>query len=258
MDQALERLLMPVLLLGLRVAGLMSFAPFLGSTTISVRLKALLTLAFTAFLYPICAPQVSQAASLTAANWLTIVLSESSLGLLMGLTVQFVFEGAQFAGQFASIQMGFSLVTILDPQTQADTPVIGVFYQTVALFLFLQFNIHHWMIRALAKSFALVPVGSVTLSAPLLHEFFHVASSIWIVGVELAAPIVVGTMVVDMSLKFLGKVSPQIPVMLMGVSIKFLLGVMILITALGYWPSFFESHFAAALGAADHLLRTAR
>lgn len=258
MDQALERLLMPVLLLGLRVAGLMSFAPFLGSTTISVRLKALLTLAFTAFLYPICAPQINPVASLTAANWLTIVLSESCLGLLMGLTVQFVFEGAQFAGQFASIQMGFSLVTILDPQTQADTPVIGVFYQTVALFLFLQFDVHHWMIRALAKSFALVPVGSVTLSAPLLREFFHVAASIWIVGVELAAPIVVGTMVVDMSLKFLGKVSPQIPVMLMGVSIKFLLGIVILITALGYWPNFFESHFAAALGAADHLLRMAR
>ena len=258
MDLALERLLMPVLLVGLRVAGLMSFAPFLGSTTISVRLKAALTLAFTVFLYPICAPQISQVASLTAANWLTIVLSESCLGLLMGLTVQFVFEGAQFAGQFASIQMGFSLVTILDPQTQADTPVIGVFYQTVALFLFLQFNIHHWMIRALARSFALVPVGSVTLTAPLMREFFHVAASIWIVGVEIAAPIVVGTMVVDLSLKFLGKVSPQIPVMLMGVSIKFLLGIVILITALGYWPGFFESRFAAALGAADHLLRMAR
>ncbi len=254
MDLAIQRLLMPALLLGLRIGGLMTFAPFLGSTSISVRFKAALTVAFTVLLYPVCAPQVSQ---VTAANWLGMVLSESCLGLLLGLTVQFVFEAAQFAGQFASIQMGFSLVTILDPQTQADTPVISVFFQTVALFLFLQLNIHHWMIRALARSYALVPVGSVTLSAPLLREFFHVASSMWVVGVELAGPVVLGTMVVDLSLKFLGKVSPQIPVMIMGVSIKFLLGVAILVAAMAYWPSLFESHFGAALGMADHLLRLA-
>jgi len=253
-DLVIQRLLMPALLLGLRIGGLMSFAPFLGSTSISVRFKAALTVAFTVLLYPVCAPQIIQ---VTAANWLTTVLSESCLGLLLGLTVQFVFEAAQFAGQFASIQMGFSLVTILDPQTQADTPVISVFFQTAALFLFLQLNIHHWMIRALARSYALVPVGSVTISAPLLREFFHVASSMWVVGVELAGPVVLGTMVVDLSLKFLGKVSPQIPVMIVGVSIKFLLGVAILITAIGYWPGFFESRFGAALSIADRLLRLA-
>lgn len=258
MEEVIQRLLMPALFLGLRIAGLMSFAPFVGSTAISVRFKAALTIAFTIFLYPVCAPQISQTSSLTASGWLTTVLSESCLGLMMGLAAQFVFEGALFAGQFASIQMGFSLVTILDPQTQADTPVISSFFQTIALFLFLQLNVHQWMIRAIAKSYALVPVGSVRLSASLLHEFFHVAASIWIVGAELAGPVVLATMVVDLSLTFLGKVSPQIPVMLVGVSLKLLLGLAILVTALGHWPSFFESRFAAALAAADHLLRLAR
>jgi len=257
-EEVIQRLLMPALFLGLRVAGLMSFAPFLGSTSISVRFKAALTIAFTVLLYPVCAPQITQTAALSASGWLTTVLTESSLGLLMGLATQFVFEGAQFAGQFASIQMGLSLITILDPQTQADTPVISSFFQTIALFLFLQLNVHHWMIRAIAKSYALVPVGSVTMSAPLVREFFHVATSVWIVGAELAGPIVLATMVIDLSLKFLGKVSPQIPVMLMGVSLKYLLALAVLITALGHWPSFFESHFAAALAAADHLLHLAR
>jgi len=257
-DVIIQRLLMPALLLGLRVAGLMSFAPFLGSTSISARFKATLTVAFTVLLYPVCAQQIGQVTSRTSSNWLDIVLSESCLGLLMGLAVQFVFEGAQFAGQFASIQMGLSLVTILDPQTQADTPVISVLFQTVALLIFLQFNVHHWMIRAIARSYALVPVGSVSLSAPLVREFFHIAGSMWIVGVEIAGPIVLATMVVDLSLKFLAKVSPQIPVILMGVSVKFLLGLVVLITALGYWPSFFDSRFAAALDAVEHLLHLAR
>lgn len=255
MDLAIQRLLMPALLLGLRVAGLMSFAPFLGSTSLPVRFKAVLTVALTVLLYPVCAPRT---VSMTATNWLGIVVTESCLGLLMGLTVQFVFEAAQFAGQFSSIQMGLSLVTELDPQTRADTPVISVFYQTVVLLIFLQLNVHHWMLRALVKSYALVPVGSVTISAPLMREFLHIAGSMWVVGVEIAGPIVLATMVVDLSLKFLGKVSPQLPMMFVGVPVKFLLSIAILVSAMRCWPGFFESRFAAALSAADHLLRLAR
>ena len=144
-------------------------------------------------------------ASLTASNWAGMVLSESCLGLLMGLTVQFVFEGAQFAGQFASIQMGFSLVTILDPQTQADTPVMSVFFQTIALFIFLQLDVHHWMIRAIARATRSCRSAQSRISAPLVREFFHVAGSMWIIGVEIAGPIVLATMVVDLSLEVPGQ-----------------------------------------------------
>ena len=77
MEEVIQRLLMPALFLGLRIAGLMSFAPFVGSTAISVRFKAALTIAFTIFLYPVCAPQIGQTSSLTASGWLTTVLSES-------------------------------------------------------------------------------------------------------------------------------------------------------------------------------------
>jgi len=245
---------MPALLLGLRIAGMMSFAPFLGSTSISVRFKAMLTIALTVLLYPVCAPR---AVNVTAANWLGIVITESCLGLLMGLTVQLVFEGAQFAGQMSSIQMGLSLVTILDPQTQADTPVISVFYQTVALLLFLQFDVHHWMLRALVRSYAMMPVGSVTISQPLLAEFLHIAGAMLVVGIEIAAPVVVVTMIIDISLSFLSKASPQLPVMFVSVPAKFLLGLAVLVAALACWPSFFEAHFGAALATADRILRMA-
>jgi flagellar biosynthesis protein FliR len=43
-----------------------------------------------------------------------------------------VFEAVQLAGQVLGIQMGYSLVNILDPQTQVDTTVIPLFYQTMS------------------------------------------------------------------------------------------------------------------------------
>ncbi len=61
-------------------------------------------------------------------------------GLALGLTIQFVFEGAQMAGQVGGFQFAFSLVNVIDPQTQVETPVLSVFHQLVVLLLFLQFE----------------------------------------------------------------------------------------------------------------------
>jgi flagellar biosynthesis protein FliR len=254
-ESLIERMLIPALLVGLRIAGLMSFAPFLGSASISPRFKAILTLALTALLYPVCAPQ---SAVITASNWVGIVLSESFLGMMMGLVVQMVFEGAAFAGQLISIQIGISLVTILDPQTQADTPVMSALYQTIALFIFLQLDVHHWMLRALVNSYTLVPVGSITASGPLVQEFFRITGSMFTVGIEIAAPVLLATMAVDMSLSFLSKASPQLPIMFIGISIKFLLGIGVIVTAMAFWPGFFESRYFAALNTCEHLLHLAK
>ena len=49
-----------------------------------------------------------------------------------------MFEAAQMAGSVLGVQMGYSLVNILDPQTQVDTTVVAMFHQTVAFLLFLQ------------------------------------------------------------------------------------------------------------------------
>src|SRR5690349_18068971 len=113
---------------GVRLAGLMVFAPFFGSTAIGTRVKAGFTVALTALLYgvvPIPALPVDVAA------WTHVIVSETFVGLVFGLTVQFIFDAAQLAGQVLGVQMGFSLVSILDPQTQADSSVLSIFHQMV-------------------------------------------------------------------------------------------------------------------------------
>src|SRR5208282_5894381 len=54
-----------------------------------------------------------------------MAISEAAVGLMMGLSVQLVFEGMQIAGQLAGAQLGFSLAAIIDPLTNIDTPVRG-------------------------------------------------------------------------------------------------------------------------------------
>ena len=62
----------------------------------------------------------------------------------------------------------------------------------------------------------------------------------------------------DFALAFLGKASPQLPVMLMGMSVKSMLGMLALIGSLAYWPRLFENQFSRGIELCERMLRLAR
>ena len=65
----------------------------------------------------------------TLTQWPIVVAREFILGVAIGVVTNFVFEAAQLAGAVLGVQMGYSLVNILDPQTQVDTTVVAMFHQ---------------------------------------------------------------------------------------------------------------------------------
>lgn len=247
----IQRYFFPALFVGLRVAGLMTFAPFLGTRVLPGRMKAGLTVAITVLLVPSFSPRPVPS-SLT--SWLEIAMSEAALGILMGLSVQMVFDGFQLAGQVAGVQMGFALENMFDPTTNATTPVLSVFYQTIAMLIFLQLNVHHWMLLALGQSFRLVPVGTVVAGMPAAREILRAAESMWVIGVEIAAPVLVATMAVDLALSFLSRIAPQVPVLLVGLSVKQMCGYLAMAGAIAMWPAYLQSRFLDAIRVAVRIL----
>jgi flagellar biosynthetic protein FliR len=251
----LGQMLAAALFAGLRIGGVMVFSPFLGSLSVPMQVKAGLTVALTALLYPAYAfPRVE--ASLL--GWTRIALGEAVIGLLLGLTLNFILEAAQWAGQMIGMQMGFSLVNILDPQTMVDTPVLSIFSQLVALLIFLQLDVHHWLLRGLAASFRYLPPGAAVPRPALTNGLMEAAGGVWLVGLQIAAPVVVATLLADLALGFMGKVSPQLPVLFFGLSIKTLLGMAVLVGTLALWPRIFEKQFTLAIATGERLLHLAR
>jgi len=249
-----ENVVIAVSSIGARVGGLLVFTPFLGSNAIAPRVKAGLLVMLTALLYPVCGPREI---SLTAAGAARVILSEALVGLLIGLSVQFVFEAAQFAGQTLGMQVGFGLVNIIDPTTQVDTPVLAVFSQTIAMLIFLEVGVHRWLLRALASSFSYLPVGAASATGEMSRQLLQAAGGIWLAGVQIAAPALLATILADFVLGFLGKASPQLPVLFLGLSAKSMLGLFILALSLRYWPGIFERYFSDAIRTGERLLHLA-
>ena len=251
----LSSLVPAALFVGVRVSGLMIFAPFLGGAAIPVRVKVAMTVVISALLYPAYQHIAVPNSPFEAAR---IVAGELLVGLLLGTVVQLVMEASQLAGQILGVQMGFSLVNVLDPQTQVDTPVLSIFHETIALLLFLRMNIHHLLIRALAHSFDYLPAGAVMSRLASVNLFLQSASNILLGGVQLAAPILLATLLADIMLGFLGKASSSLPVLFLGLSVKNLLGLSVLIAVVGMWPRAFEQRFENAIGLGEKLLHLMR
>jgi flagellar biosynthetic protein FliR len=251
----LDQLLEGAVFTGARVSGLMVFCPFLGSDAVPIPVKAGLTLLLTVMLHPLHGPA---ALALGSRQWAQTMVSELLVGLLLGIVANFLFESALLAGQILGVQIGYSLATVFDPQTNADTPVLSEFHQMAALLIFLQLNVHHWLLRALVRSFAYLPPGGAHATLAMAGGLLQAAGGIFLTGVQIAAPSLVATLIADMALGFLGKASPQLPVLFIGLAVKNLVGLSVLIAAIAYWPRVFSQQFVLAIRTAEHLLHLAR
>ena len=255
MGAGLEQVIAQAVFVGVRVGMLMVFAPFFGSLGIPARVKVGLTVALTALLYPVYAPR-----SIDLAN-LELVQSRRRRGYCGPAPrpdVEFRFRGSELAGQILGFQLGYSLVNVIDPQTQVDTPVLSIFHQSIVLLLFLQLGVHHWLLRGLAKSFEYLPPGVATATPAATEGLFHAAGAMLVIAVQIAAPALSATLLADIILGLIGKASPQLPVLFIGLSVKALVGFLVLMGSLRYWPVLMDRYFLRALQTAEHLLHLAR
>lgn len=244
-----------LLTIAVRLSGLMLFAPFFGSSVIPSRVKAGLVVALTLLLFPTVGRGIGPYA---LTDWPILIFREFLIGAGMGIATNLVFDAAQLAGQVVGIQMGFSLVNILDPQTQVDTTVVAVFYQSIVMLLFLRMDVHYWLLKAIGDSFLYLPPGATHLSSLFTLAVLKAGGMVFGLGVRIAAPVLAATLVTDILLGLLGKASAQLPLMLLGPAVKSLLGILILIATLKYWPDLFHKLFQSTLENGVQILHLAR
>jgi len=255
MEIALVQIIGSVLTIALRVSGLVIFAPFFGSAVIPPRIKVVLVIGITAVLYPVYSPHLHVT---TVSQWPLLVASETVVGIAIGVATNAVFEAAQMAGQVLSVQMGYSLVNILDPLTQVDSTVVSFFHQSLAMLIFLGLDVHHWILRAVANSFDYLPPGSATLNPIFMQALLREGAIVLGLGIQIAAPVLSATLFADVVLGLMGKASPQMPLMLLGPAVKSMLGVAVLAVTMRFWPPLFERYFSQSIGYTEHLLHLAR
>jgi flagellar biosynthesis protein FliR len=209
-----------------RIAGMMLAAPFFGSALVPRRVKLYLALVLTLGMVPGLA-----AATLPDSAWVLAagIGGEFIFGLAIGTALSFVFVAVQWAGEIIGQQIGFGMGAVFDPSMGTSGSMIGDLYFMFTLAIFLIIRGHHAFLRGVRETFDTLPLLSVTMTQDLLELVVGLLQSAAGLAIQLAAPVLLTMLLKDVVLGFLSKTIPQINVMTAGLSMRSLLGLMVLI-----------------------------
>lgn len=233
-----------------RVSGLMVFAPVFSSEAIPMRVKAGFVLAVAYLIGPV----VAMFPGAHAALGTMAVIGELGVGLIFGMTLALLSAALDFTGQVLGFQFSFSLVNVMDPNAPVETPLMGQMFGLLGTLVLLGAGLHRTMLAALLRTFVAAPVGAVRLDSHAGPVLVAMAAGIFAAALQLAAPVLAGTMLAELAVALAGKLSPQLPVMALSVPFKTVLGYGVLLGSLALWPHWIEARFAALLDAAGKIL----
>jgi flagellar biosynthesis protein FliR len=245
------RYLSGLVLVMIRISGVMVFAPFFSSEAIPVRVKTVFVLAFSILLAPVVSVLPLSRAELGPFE----IIGELSVGLIFGLQLSLLNEILLFCGQVLGFQFSFSLVNLLDPDAPIQVPLLSQMFSLMGTMVLLASGLHRDILFAFLRSFQAVPVGAVILPGNLGLELVKEMGGVFFAALQLAAPVMAATILAEVAVGALGKLSPQLPVMVVSVPAKTMLGYISLIGSLALWPHFLEGRFSILLDRAEFLVR---
>jgi flagellar biosynthesis protein FliR len=243
-----------------RVSTMLALAPFFAGRSISSRTKAIFALAVCVLLVPVVASAAAAGAQGKSIELsFTGLLGEVAVGALYGLTLSLFNEMLLLAGQIVGLQFSFSLVNLLDPASEIQTPLMGDLFQLFGTLVLITAGLDRVLLASMVRSLRVVPLGSFPLAAipSSAHVLVPLLSGSFFAALELAAPVLAATILVEVSVALLGKLSPQLPVISLTVPMKTLTGFVLLIGSLALWPRFIEARFSSLLDVAEKLLSQA-
>jgi flagellar biosynthetic protein FliR len=168
---------------------------------------------------------------------------ELLVGFVIGLAAYLMFVGIQLAGQVVDIQMGLGMVNIIDPMSSAQVSVMGQYFYLVATLVFLAVDGHHVLLRALADSFELVPLGHANFTPTMAGLFNERASALFLVAFRVGAPVVGALFLTNLALGVLARTVPQMNVFIVGMPLNVGVGLLMAALSMGFFAYVLQGIF---------------
>ncbi|MFJ7933155.1 flagellar biosynthetic protein FliR [Sporosarcina sp. NPDC096371] len=166
-------------------------------------------------------------------TYLLLVVKEVITGLAIGMIAYIIMAAIQIAGGFIDFQMGFAIANVIDPQTGAQSPLLGQFFNSLAILLLLVLNGHHMLLDGIFYSYQFIPMDQLwpSLGEERLAEFVvRIFATSFGIAFQMSIPIVATLFLVDLALGITARAVPQMNIFVVGFPIK--IGVSFLVLAI--------------------------
>lgn len=170
-------------------------------------------------------------------------MNEAVAGLTLGFITNLCFMAVRVAGNLMDFQMGFSMMTMFDPNSNSNTTLMEHLLYWFSIVVFFIVDGHHMLIKALMESFSVIKLGNFFLSQDSINVIIRVFIEYFGIALKIAIPIVLIIFITDLTLGLIGRTVPQLNLMILSLPIKILLGLTAFCFALPLFLKVIENSF---------------
>ncbi len=214
-----------VLLVFFRLLGLFLVVPGFSHSAIPLPVKILTALTVSLAIYPIV-KQFVPVDPTSISGLVGSVIRESCVGFLMGFVAFVTFESISLGAQFVGYQMGLGTAGMMDPESHQQVSAMVPFQAWIALMIFFIGDMHHHVIQIFTESFRITQgVTEGSFANPALLKFFvGITAKLFMLAVQLAAPITLLVLSCNIVIGMLSRIMPQMNILLFSFPITIMLG----------------------------------
>lgn len=231
----------------LRVAPIIGLLPGFGEASLPMRIKLALAIAFTLIVTPVLSPDPT---AQVHAPTVGLVLSETIIGVALGLALRFFLMTLQMAGSIAA--QSTSLAQILGNAGQTPLPAIGHLLATGGVALMMIMGVHVRVTEMIVLSYTVFPVAELPDIGALSQWGVARIAQAFSFGFSLAAPFVLVSALYNLTLGIINRAMPQLMVVMVGAPVIMALTLFLLMlvvpTMLVVWLGAFQNFVANPFG----------
>ncbi len=237
----------------LRVSAVVMMFPVFSGKNIPARVRVALG-AVVAFLIAPGLPAVS-VAGLGLWQLVAMMTQEVINGVVLGFVSRMVFFCIDIAGNIIATEAGLNMASDVNPFSGVRTELPGMVLFYLAAMLFLSMDMHHLLLVALERGYAILPVGTGILGAAGLDDIIGHTSRIFVVAVQMAAPMMAVSFIVMLVFALIGRAVQQISSFFESFAFRLLAGLFMLGLSLNLMAQHIAAYFQRL---PDDLLRITR
>lgn len=223
------------LLIFVRISLFVYIVPFFSMSNVPRQYRVILSVALSVLLFGVLPRE--EIVYDTVFEYAMLVVKEAVTGILIGMGVNLCSTILTLTGSIADMEVGFSMVTLLDPATGQQTTITSTLYQYLIMLILILSGMYQYIIGALAESYELIPVnGAVFDSEKLLNAAISFMGEYISVGFRICLPIFAAILLLNAVLGILAKVSPQMNMFAIGLQLKVFVGMVVIFLTLRLLP----------------------
>lgn len=238
-------LLIEFILIFFRIISMVVIIPFIGSSIVPVWAKVGMSFFMALIVYPlIIRTQIIPHLSLPML--IMAVISQVLIGMIFGFLVLLIFTGVEIAGQFISVQIGFGMISLLNPiMSNQQVSLISNLQNFVALIIFIETSAFFFVIEGIYKSFQTIPLTFINFSPFIFKYLVYKGGEMFLIGLDLGIPIVLVAILLNIIIALMGRIAPQFNIFAVGFPIIIALGLFMLYFSVPYFTDYMIQSFSS-------------